>query len=139
MPNYRFHCRNKKCGSDFHRHFPILEFEEQQYGSGWACFNCGFPRMGVIKSNKMVQDGFVAGFQRSIGKVCNTYGDYKKELKKMGLVEIGYDEIKEDPADEDFSGYWTDDILKEVYEEDDISLDGELIKGLQNGSIGLED
>lgn len=91
-----------------------------------------------MKSNKAVKDGFVAGYQRNIGKVCNTYSAYKKALRDMGLVEIGYDEIKDDPADEDFSGYWTDDILQEVYEEDNITLDGELIKGLQSGSIKLE-
>lgn len=138
MPSYRMHCKNKKCGGDFHRYFPIEEFELQQYGSGWACFKCGFPKMAVMKSNKAVKDGFVAGYQRNIGKVCNTYSAYKKALRDMGLVEIGYDEIKDDPADEDFSGYWTDDILQEVYEEDNITLDGELIKGLQSGSIKLE-
>jgi hypothetical protein len=134
--NYRFHCKNQKCGASFHRHFSVEEFEKQQYGSGWGCFKCGYPRMAVIKSNKSVRDGFTAGFQRNIGKVCSTYSEYKKELKAMGLIELGYEDLKEQPDSEDFSDYWTDDILKEVY-EDGITLDGELINGLQTGEIKL--
>lgn len=138
MPNYRFHCKNKKCGGSFHRHFPLKEFEEMQYSNtGWSCFKCGTIKMAVMKSNKMVKDGFVAGFQRNIGKVCNSYGAYKRMLKEMNLIEIGYDEIKEDPASEDFTDYWTNDILKEVYEEDGINLDGQLVNALQSGEIKL--
>lgn len=135
--NYRFHCKNQKCGASFHRHFSVEEFETQQYGSGWACFKCGYPRMAVMKSNKSVKDSFIAGYQRNIGKYCSTYTQYKTELRKMGLIEIGYDEIKTQPEDENFKDYWDDEMLKEIY-EDGISLDGELIRGLQNGSINME-
>lgn len=135
--SYRFHCRNQKCGASFHRYYPVEEFEKQQYGSGWACFRCGFPRMAVMKSNKAVKDTFQAGYQRNIGKYCRTYQEYKTELKKMGLIEIGYEDIDVDPASEDFTDYWDDEMLKEIY-QDGISLDGELIKGLKNGSIKIE-
>jgi len=135
MPAYRFKCRNTRCNSEFHKYFPVEEFEEQQYKSGWACFDCGFARMGVIKSNKAVKDGFKPGYQRNIKKVCDTYGAYKQALKDMGLVEIGYDEINVEPESEDFSGYWTDDVLRELYTEDGVSLDGQLVKGLQSGEL----
>ena len=136
--SYRFHCRNSKCGGEFHRYYPVEEFEKQQYGSGWACFKCGFPRMAVMKSNKAVKDSFVAGYQRNIGKYCANYTQYKQELKKMGLIEIGYEDIEKEPEEENFAGYWDDEILKEIY-EDGITLDGELVKGLRSGKIGLED
>lgn len=139
MPNYRLHCKNQRCGGSFHRHIPVEEFEKTQYSdTGWSCFKCGFPKMAVMKSNKQVKDSFVSGFQRNIGKVCHTYGDYKRELRNMGLIELGYEEMKEQPEDENFSDYWDDEMLKEIY-EDGVSLDGELVKGLQSGSIGLEE
>ena len=138
MPNYRMHCKNQKCGGSFHRHIPIAEFEEAQYNGGWSCFRCGYPKMAIMKSNKNVKDTFVAGFQRNIGKYCATYSEYKKELRKMGLIELGYEEMKHQPEDENFKDYWDDEILKEIY-EDGITLDGELIKGLQSGAIGLDD
>lgn len=139
MPSYRMHCRNQRCGADFHRHIPIEEFEKSQYSpSGWTCFRCGYPRMAIMKSNKQVKDSFQPGYQRNIGKYCANYTQYKQELKKMGLIEIGYEEMKTQPDDENFKDYWDDEILKEIY-EDGISLDGELIKGLQSGAIGLED
>jgi ssDNA-binding Zn-finger/Zn-ribbon topoisomerase 1 len=134
------HCRNPKCGGSFHRHIPIEEFEKTQYSNtGWSCFKCGYLKMAIMKSNKSAKDGFVAGFQKNIGKVCNTYTQYKKELKDMGLIELGYEELKTEPEDENFKDYWDDEVLKEIYDEDNINFDGELIRGLQNGSIGLED
>jgi len=113
MPSYRFHCRNEKCGADFLRHFKIEEFEKNQYGSGYGCFKCGFPRMAVIKSNKLAKDGFQPGFQRNIMKHCSTYGEYKAHLKRMGLVEIGHEDLPE--SEDNKTEYWTDDILKKVY------------------------
>ena len=90
-----------------------------------------------MKSHRNVKDTFVEGYQRNIGKYCATYGAYKKELREMGLIEIGYEEMKAQPEDENFKDYWDDEMLKEIY-EDGVSFDGELIKGLQSGKIGME-
>ena len=136
MSSYRFHCKNARCGSEFLRYYPVEEFEAQQYGSGWACFNCGFPRMAVIKSNKAAKDSFAPGFQRNIRKHCSTYSQYKQELKNMGLIEIGYEELPPEDEDTGFQDYWTEDILRDIY-DDGISLDGELVKGLQSGKVTM--
>jgi len=112
--SYRFHCRNPKCRGEFHRYFNTEEFEKQQYSSsGWCCFNCGYPKMAVIKSNKSVNDGFAPGYQRSIGKYCATKAEYNAHLKNMGLIELGYEDL---PKNEHKTTYWTDDILKKVYD-----------------------
>ena len=136
--SYRFHCRKPECGAEFHRHFSKDEFEKTQYSpNGWTCFKCGFARMAVMKSNAVVKDGFQAGYQRNIGKWCDSYSEYKRTIKAMGLIELGYEDLPEEKEDESFRDYWTADILKEVYDEQGINLDGELVKGLQSGEIGL--
>jgi hypothetical protein len=131
MPSYRFKCRNHRCGSEFHRYYPSEEFDHHQYGTanGWACFNCGFPKMAVIKSNKRAKDSFKPGFQRNIRKYCSTYSEYKQYLKNNGLVEIGYDEIKEDENGR--FNYWDDQMLKKVY--DMAQLSGRELEALKNG------
>lgn len=89
-------------------------FEETQYSpGGHRCEGCGFPKMAVIRSNKSVQDGFIPGFQRNIRRHCSTYGEYKKALKEMGLVEIGYDEL---PEVENKTKYWDAPMLKKLHD-----------------------
>ena len=115
--SYRLKCRNPKCGAEFLRHYPKMEFENLQYGgggSGIGCFQCGFPKMFVLKSGRVADDGFKPGFQRNIRKYCQTYEEYKAHLKAMGLVEIGYEELPK--AKEYRTNYWTDDILKKLYD-----------------------
>lgn len=134
MPSYRFKCRNPKCGGEFHRHFSVEEFDRNQYGSecGWACFNCGFPKMAVMLSHKRVKDGFVPGFQRNIRKYCRTYTEYKQELKRMGLIEIGYEELPEDDGPQ--IHYWTPDIVKKVIQHG-VQLSGREIEALEAGKL----
>lgn len=116
--NYRFKCRNPRCKYECLKRYSKQEFDELQYGGdrpGVRCFQCSFPAMAVIKSNQQIKDGFVPGFQRSIRKYCNTYSEYKYHLKQMGLVEMGYEDIEED-KDGNIVKYWTDDMLKKVYD-----------------------
>lgn len=117
--SYRFKCRNDKCGHEFHRYFPLEEFEKTQYTTGFGCFDCGYPKMAVIKSSKRVKDGFQPGWQPNIRKHCETYSEYKAHLKQMGLIEFGYEEIekyhcqnlaKQKPV-------WDDETLKIVYDK----------------------
>jgi len=135
MPSYRFKCRNPRCGSEFHRHFTVEEFDRNQYGtqSGWACFNCGYIRMAVIKSNKAAQDGFKPGFQKNIRRYAGTYSEYKKILKEMGLIEIGHEEIPE-PEEGKPMNYWTPDIVKKVVQSG-VELSGNEIKALEAGKL----
>lgn len=94
MSAYKMKCRNDKCGGEFHRYFNQDEFEKTQYSSGWSCFNCGFPRMIVGGSKRLVKDGFQPGWQSSIRKHCDTYSEYKLHLKNLGLIEIGNEDFE---------------------------------------------
>lgn len=85
--------------------------------------------MAVIKSNKRVKDSFRPGYQRNIREYCSTYSEYKQKLKEKGLIEIGYDEIKED--DSGHMNYWDDKMLKKVY--DLTQLSGQEAEALKNG------
>lgn len=88
--------------------------------------------MAVIKSNKVVEDGFQPGYQRNIGKHCATYSEYKAHLKNMGLIEIGHEEL---PQGEDYqTQYWTDDILKKVYQHG-IKISGNEAEALKKGLV----
>lgn len=44
---------------------------------------------------KKIRDGFQSGFQHSLGMNITCQGEYKRELKRRGLVELGND-IKAD-------------------------------------------
>ena len=116
MPAYRMKCQNPKCAHEFHRFFPVEEYDRQHFGSGWACFHCGYPRMMCMNSKRVVKDSFVPGWQKNIQKHCWTYSEYKKHLKLMGIVEIGYEDITKYHKDETLSdfakGIWSDDIIK---------------------------
>lgn len=134
MPSYRMKCRNAKCGGEFLRYYPVEEFEKGQYSScGWACFNCGFPKMAVIKSKKSADDRFKPGWQKNIGKYCATEKEYKQLLKDMKLVEIGYEELPE-PEEDGTQKYWTDDIIKKIHDTVG-GLDGELVRAMKKGEI----
>jgi len=115
--SYRLKCRNPKCNQEFLRYWPKLEFERLQYGAipGISCFQCGFPKMIVVKSNMTAKDGFNPGFQRNIRKHCATYSEYKAHLKIMGLQEVGYEDL---PEEEGFSRtqYFNDKRLKKIYD-----------------------
>lgn len=131
MPSYNFKCQNPKCGCEFLRHFKVEEFEKTQYGTGWGCFNCGWPRMAVIKSNRNAKDGFQPGFQRNIMKHCETYGEYKAWLKKLGLIELGYEELPPEPKRKSI---WTDKLLKKAYDLG-FNLDDNKMQALKDGLI----
>ena len=108
MPAFRFKCRNPRCHHEFHRHYPTKEYEQLLFNSpdgsykGIGCYDCGYPNMITVRSNKPVKDGFQPGFQRNIRKHCATYQEYQAWLKKLGLIEIGYQELPERKVDEPF-------------------------------------
>ena len=117
MPAFRLKCRNPKCGNEYHRYMRIEEFDQLQYSrSGFPCESCSFPKMAVIKSNRLVKDGFKPGFQRNIRKHCNTYAEYKQHIKDMGLIELGNEEIKLDDNDNPPANYWDDELLKSAHD-----------------------
>lgn len=132
--NFRFKCR--KCGYEGLRRYNVEEFDRLQYGGdqkGISCFTCGFPKMVVMRSMKQVRDGFVPGFQRSIRKHCATYGEYKTHLKRMGLVELGYEDIEFDGEDKKID-YWDDSILKKVADMG-VYISGREADALKQGKI----
>jgi hypothetical protein len=92
----------------------VEEFDKVQYTTGHSCYNCGYPKMGVVRSKQTVKDGFVPGYQKNIRKHCWTYKGYQDELKKMGLVELGYEDVQE--TDGKGIKYWTPDMLKKLYD-----------------------
>lgn len=132
--NFRLKCRNTKCGYEGLRRYSKIEFDELQYsGSGGiSCFQCGFPKMAVMRSMQTVKDGFIPGFQRNIRKVCHTYSQYKEELKKMGLIELGYEDLPE--SEDGKTNYWTDDVLKNVVDSG-VYLSGREAQALKEGKI----
>lgn len=133
--SYRFKCRNNRCGSEFHRHFGKEEFEKTQYSvNGWACFNCGYPKMVAMGSRLSVKDGFQPGYQRNIGKHCATYSEYKAHLKNMGLIEIGYEDLDFNQEDKNIN-YWDEDLVKKIVKQYGVDLSGREIDGLLNGEI----
>lgn len=71
--------------------------------------------MIIVRSNKVVKDGFQPGFQRNIRKYCSTYAEYKAHLKEMGLIEIGYEEIPEKKEGEPFFNEKVRKLLGEKY------------------------
>lgn len=126
MGSFRFKCKNIKCGGEFHRFYTEEEYDKlQDEGEvGISCFKCGTPRMIVMRSKKTVKDGFQPGFQRNIRKHCATYGEYKAWLKKLGLVEVGYEDLP--PDVEGKTEYWTDDLIRRISSEYNLSItDGE--------------
>lgn len=117
MPAYKFICR--KCGRNYHRHYKTSkEYEEMCYGNqppGMACFDCGFPQMVTIRTEKPAPDGFKPGFQRSIMKHCATRKEFEAELKRQGLVELGNEDFPEMKNEPDFR--WTENFFKKVYQK----------------------
>jgi hypothetical protein len=127
--SYRFKCRSSKCGLEFLRHYPSEEFDKLQYGGvrpGIGCFVCGFPKMAVMRSQKSVKDGFEPGFQRSIGKHCSTYAEYKAHLKAMGLVEMGYEDMP--PHEPDKPVYFSDKKIRELNQRYGLGLNESDVK-----------
>jgi len=134
--SYRFQCRNPQCRAEFHRYYPKQEFEHHQYNtaSGWACFNCGYPKMMVMFSNKEVKDTFQAGWQQNIREYCETYSDYKKKLKAKGLIEIGYEELPPNEGDKPYQ--WSEDMIKKAIKNGLVSpSDGVLIDMMRKGEL----
>lgn len=131
--SYKLTCQNKKCGAMFHRYWNKEEFEKLQYGGavkGIACFNCGYPKMIVIKSNKVAKDNFEPGYQRNIGKYCATKAEYKAHLKRMGLVEIGNESLPEPSYKEE--NIWTDEFLRKLNNQYGVRLQGREIEYLKS-------
>jgi len=131
MPAYRMKCRHPKCGKDHHRFYKVEEYDLLAYGGrepGIACYDCGYPRMVVIKSKKSVDDTFKPGFQRNIRKHCDTYAQYKKHLKDMGLVEMGYEDF---PQQKEGQPFWSDAKLERICKEHGVKLSGNEIKHLK--------
>lgn len=136
---YRMLCRNAKCGGEFLRSYRVDEFQQNQDGSGWHCFNCGYPRMQCYVSNRKINDKLqFPSFQRNIGEYCHSEADYKRKLKEKGLIELGFEDFPEREEEAIGKRYWTDDVIKELAEEG-ITFDGELIKAMQSGKLDLDD
>jgi hypothetical protein len=125
-------CQNKKCGHEFLRRYDVEEFDKLQYGAvpGIGCFDCGWPKMLVMKSKRQVNDSFQPGFQRNIRKHCETYSEYKAHLKRMGLIEVGYEDLPEQK--EVGTQYWTDELLSKVYNEHGVKFSGREAEHMKN-------
>lgn len=132
--SYRLKCRNEACGHEFHRYWTPEEFDKLQYGAqpGIGCFSCGYPKMIVIKSNRNVNDKFKPGWQPNIRKHCATYSEYKAWLDKMGLIEVGNDDIPENKYQA--QQYFDEKMIKKIVQSQDPSdqLTGNEINYLLN-------
>lgn len=131
--NYKICCRNPKCGYETTKRYSVEEFERLQYPTGISCFLCGYPKAVVIHTNRMARDGFKPGFQRNIMKHCATYAEYKAWLKRMGLVELGYEEIPDFKPDERLN-IWDREMIK-LLESKGLKLSDREIKALQEGKL----
>jgi len=120
IQNFNFKCRNSRCGYEGHRAYHIDEYDKLQYGGdkpGIACFQCGFPKMLTMRSRQMAKDNeFTPGYQRNIGKFCATKSEYQGQIKKMGLIELWYEQLPDSAFDGDNSApnYWNDETLSKV-------------------------
>ena len=67
--------------------------------------------MAVIKSNRVLGDGFKPDFYRCVQKYCSTPQELREARKKKGLIEIGYEDL---PVYEDKSTLklWSHENLK---------------------------
>ena len=129
-------CRNPKCKHEFHRHYRSEEFDKLQYSGtgGISCYDCGYEKMMVIRSNKLVKDGFQPGFQRNIRKHCATYSEYKAHLKNMGLIEMGPEDVPVEDPDKAPHNYWSDAMLKKVYNKHGIKITDREAEHLKSGA-----
>ena len=126
-------CRNQKCGNEFHRYYPQKEYDQLSFRDngtykGIGCYDCGFPKMIIMRSNKPVKDGFKPGFQRNIMKHCATYAEYKAHLKNMGIIEIGYEEIPERQENEPF---FNEKVLEMLAKNHNVHLGDHAVESLE--------
>lgn len=134
MPSYRMKCQNLKCGAEHHKHYKSKEeFEKDQYPNGIGCFRCSYPKMVIMRSLRVAKDSFVPGFQRNIMMHFDDYGAYKKELKRRGLIEIGYEDLED--IEETRTKYWDDNLLKKINNQYGLQLSGREADALKDGLI----
>lgn len=139
MQNYIFKCRNNSCDFETQQRLHVEDFDKKQYGNdgkGHVCEKCGFPRMIVAKSNRRADDGFKPGWQPNIREYHDSYSSYKAALKRRGLIEIGY-EKQAFNEEGDVTRYWTDDMLKEIY--DALKLSDNELKDLKENEVKRKD
>ena len=128
--NYRFKCR--KCQHEFLRRYTVEEFDRTQYKTGFSCFDCGFEKMMVNKSNQNIKDGFQPGWQKNIAKYCGTYAEYKAQLKLMGLVETGFEDVK---IEGHKTQYFDPKMVEKLVRECHLDLSGREIEAIENGKM----
>jgi hypothetical protein len=130
--NFRFKCRKPGCGYEHLKRYNVDEFEKLQYPNGIPCEKCGFPKTVVMRSKQTAKDGFKPGFQASINKYCYSYKEYQQELKKRGLIEMGYEDIPD--YQDGVTNYWTDDVIKNMW-DNGVHLSGREIEMLKAGRV----
>lgn len=87
--------------------------------------------IGNLSNRKRVKDGFEPGIQLNTGKYAGGKLEYQKQLKEMGLVEIGYDYIPTESTP-DYNPCATESFVQSCLEEG-VDLTGNEIEAIKTG------
>ena len=97
--------------------------------------------MSNIKTKKRTKDGFEPGYQQNTGRYAGGRIEYEKQLREMGLVEIGKEYIPEESKG-DYNFCHTDDFVQTCLDSG-IDLSGNEQEAIKSGeyfkSIELEE
>lgn len=101
MPMYDYEC--PKCSAEFDMLLTIKEFD-----SDVECPNCGATAVRVIRSCpsirvgsslSRIRDSFQPGWNHALGMNITSKTQYREELKRRGLREVGNDAEKRTSKD----------------------------------------
>lgn len=84
-----------------------------------------------LRNKRRKKDGFEPGIQPNTGKYAGGRLEYEKQLKEMGLVEIGYDYIPQE-SKPDYNPCATEEFAKACLEEG-VELTGNEIEAIKSG------
>lgn len=82
------------------------------------------------------KDGFIPGFQENTGRYAGGREEYNKQLKEMGLVEIGYDYVPQESVGE--HNFCQTDEFIETCLENGIELSGNEQEAIRSGDYFKE-
>lgn len=84
-----------------------------------------------LRNKRRKKDGFEPGIQPNTGKYAGGRLEYEKQLKEMGLVEIGYDYVPTESV-VDSNPCANEDFVKSCLEEN-VELSGNEIEAIKSG------
>lgn len=85
------------------------------------------------QNKRRKKDGFEPGFQENTGRYAGGRMEYEKQLKEMGLVEIGYDYVPQESKGE--HNFCQSDEFVQTCLESGIELSGNEVDAIKSGEF----